>query len=366
MNFWPYTLKTQRLTLRPWTEDDAPYLFELAKSENVGPSAGWPAHKDEEESLFIINNVLSHPYTFAICLTDSSSTPIGCCSLNVGGSSQLTKDESEAELGYWIGEKYWGRNFAPEASAELLRFGFEDLKLSKIWCSHNTDNPKSAKVKQKLGFSYSYEIKNNKRNLMGDTKDQIVSVLDKTSWLKSDRLDSSMIGMQQNEACLLMENPIYIKRICSGGQTGADRGGLDAAIAHNVEICGWCPKDGLAEDFTCAPGIKALYPELHEEESLSYVLRTAHNVEDSHATLIVAPLGLIPKSGTEMTAQFAKRFKRPYKVISGMKEIDETVSWIKSIGCGLTLNIAGPRESKSTGVYQETYKVVSALLDKLS
>ena len=53
-----------------------------------------------------------------------------------------------------------------------------------------------------------------------------------------------------------------ITRIRSGGQSGVDRAALDFARCQNIEICGWCPKGGWAEDYPEAPGIKAMYLDL--------------------------------------------------------------------------------------------------------
>ena len=49
-------LKTQRLVLRPWKESDAECLYHFAKNPKIGPIAGWPPHKNVEESLEIIKN----------------------------------------------------------------------------------------------------------------------------------------------------------------------------------------------------------------------------------------------------------------------------------------------------------------------
>jgi len=51
-------LHTERLLLRPWREADAESVYEYAKDPDVGPIAGWPPHKNVEESLDIIKNVL--------------------------------------------------------------------------------------------------------------------------------------------------------------------------------------------------------------------------------------------------------------------------------------------------------------------
>ena len=135
-----------------------------------------------------------------------------------------------------------------------------------------------------------------------------------------------------------------------------------AAREAGVPICGWCPPGGLAEDMPEPPGLLAAYPELKEGPSEGYVERTALNVRDSHATLIVAPAGIEPRSGTEMTVMFAERFGRPVKIIRGMDDIAETRAWIEGLGLGITLNVAGPRESKTPGTYATTKNVVSVLL----
>lgn len=50
-------IETERLILRKWTQNDAESLFAYAKNPNVGPIAGWPPHKNIEESKNIIDNV---------------------------------------------------------------------------------------------------------------------------------------------------------------------------------------------------------------------------------------------------------------------------------------------------------------------
>ena len=54
------------------------------------------------------------------------------------------------------------------------------------------------------------------------------------------------------------------KCIRSGGQTGVDRAALDTARKYGIEICGWCPKGGWAEDLPSSPGLLAEYPELRK------------------------------------------------------------------------------------------------------
>ncbi len=89
-----------------------------------------------------------------------------------------------------------------------------------------------------------------------------------------------------------------ITKIISGGQTGADRGGLDAAIHCDLPHGGWCPKGRRAED-----GINSAEYHLNEMVSSEYLPRTKANVFDSDATLIITygPL----KGGSLKTAMYA-------------------------------------------------------------
>lgn len=72
-----------------------------------------------------------------------------------------------------------------------------------------------------------------------------------------------------------------ITKIISGGQTGADRGGLDAAIHCGIPHGGWCPKGRIAED-----GVIPADYYLNEMASPEYLPRTKANVVDSDATVI--------------------------------------------------------------------------------
>ena len=89
-------------------------------------------------------------------------------------------------------------------------------------------------------------------------------------------------------------------------------------------------------------------------------------MRDSHATLIVSPGGLEPRSGTEMTAIFAERMGRPVLVLEGSNVSEaatEALAWLRSLGANaMTLNVAGPRESKMPGVYELTHDIVTSVL----
>ena len=91
-----------------------------------------------------------------------------------------------------------------------------------------------------------------------------------------------------------------IKRIRTGGQTGVDRAALDTARKYGVEICGWCPKGGWAEDCPLHPGLLADYPELRETPSAGTSQRTRWNMRDTDAILTIMPESSAESKGTQV------------------------------------------------------------------
>lgn len=69
-------MKTERLILRPWTEEDAASLYKYAQNPNIGPIAGWPPHTSIENSREVIRDILSAPETYAVVLKETNE-PIG-------------------------------------------------------------------------------------------------------------------------------------------------------------------------------------------------------------------------------------------------------------------------------------------------
>lgn len=174
-------LYTQRLILRRWNESDAEDLFEYAKDPDVGPVAGWPVHKSVSESLEVIKNVLCGDACFAICLK-SCNFAIGCIELKLNGTTDMTDRDDECELGFWLGKKFWGQGIMSEAGAEIIRYGFENLQMNKIWCGYYDGNLKSKRVQEKLGFVYHSTCNSVPVPLMNETRIGHKNVLTRERW----------------------------------------------------------------------------------------------------------------------------------------------------------------------------------------
>jgi hypothetical protein len=145
-------------------------------------------------------------------------------------------------------------------------------------------------------------------------------------------------------------------RIISGGQTGVDRGALDAAIELGIPHGGWCPRGRLAED-----GPIPIRYLLRESDSPEYSVRTEQNVLQSDATLILCRGR--PSGGTELTLRLALQHGRPHLVVDFDAALDaaEIRRWLKE-QLVETLNVAGPRESQSPGIAAQAREFIIRLL----
>lgn len=173
--------ETERLILRKWTEADADSLFEYAKDPDVGPIAGWPAHKSVTESLGIIRNVFNGAECYAIC-EKGNPKAIGAIELKLNGHTEMTDRDDACELGYWLGKPFWGRGYMPEAARELIRHGFEDLGMTTIWCGYYDGNQKSKRVQEKLGFVFHHTRRDVPVPLVKEIRTEHVNVMTREQW----------------------------------------------------------------------------------------------------------------------------------------------------------------------------------------
>jgi hypothetical protein len=135
---------------------------------------------------------------------------------------------------------------------------------------------------------------------------------------------------------------VALQKIISGGQTGVDRGALDAALAVRFPCGGWCPADRSAEDGT----IPDRFP-LTPLPQGGYRARTRQNVLDCDGTVIFAPGELT--GGTLLTAQFCRQHGKPLVVIDDATMTEahaaEAVRRFVDAHSVQVLNVAGPRAS---------------------
>lgn len=171
-------IKTSRMILRPWEMSDADWLYFYAKDDEIGPLAGWPRHTSVENSKERIYRFLMRNEYYALYSIKEKHI-IGSLALSIGKDSTLALEDNEAEIGYWLGRPFWGQGYMHEAIVGLLKHAFEDLKLERIYASHNGENVRSENVLNRLGFelqSVKYHVYNT---LLNEAFNMKVSTLDK-------------------------------------------------------------------------------------------------------------------------------------------------------------------------------------------
>ena len=150
-------LTTKRLTLRPFTIADAPDVQTLAGAREValntlhiphpypeGAAEAWIAKHQQDQSEIV----------FAI---DADHRLIGAIGL------VPDRMNNRAELGYWIGVPFWGKGYASEAAAAVVKHGFETENFYRIFAQVFARNPASARVLQKIGFQHEGTLRGHIR-----------------------------------------------------------------------------------------------------------------------------------------------------------------------------------------------------------
>ncbi len=149
-------------------------------------------------------------------------------------------------------------------------------------------------------------------------------------------------------------------RIVSGGQTGVDRGALDAALESNTACGGWVPDGRKAEDGT----VPARYP-VQELAGGDYRARTLKNLQDSDGTVIIY-FGQL-SGGTQQTLRFCLDGCKPYLLIDAQEVVadraaERIVGFLGELD-GSTLNFAGPRASSEPRAHGYTKAAVMKALE---
>lgn len=155
---------TERLLLRRVCKTDAEALYEVCKSPNVGPDAGWKPHASLDETRSIMHDVfVMRTGVFAI---------VERYSARLMGTIGLVNDPCRNHffarmLGYSLGENYWGKGYATEAARAVINYGFDVLGLGMVSAYCYDFNMRSKHVLQKCGMKYEGTLRNGERRFDG-------------------------------------------------------------------------------------------------------------------------------------------------------------------------------------------------------
>lgn len=151
-------MQTERLILRPLEMNDVDTITDLLQGDDIHKniqSLPYPyTHTDAEN--FIQSTYEERDkgtgYIFGI-IRREDGVLIGVTGIHPKASHR------RAELGYWLGKKYWGQGYMTEVARRIIQYGFEELDLNRIFARCYTHNVASAKVMQKAGMSFEGTVR---------------------------------------------------------------------------------------------------------------------------------------------------------------------------------------------------------------
>jgi ribosomal-protein-alanine N-acetyltransferase len=152
-------LKTNRLNLRPFTDSDLDILHQLHSNPEVARTTidGIQSREQVQKQL---ENFIAHQekfgYSQLAVFENESLKFVGRAGLTTRTLNQEIGELTEIRFAFL--PEFWGEGYASEVARELIRFGFEDLKLEKMSASSGTTNEKSFRVLTKYGFKFVKNI----------------------------------------------------------------------------------------------------------------------------------------------------------------------------------------------------------------
>lgn len=179
-------METERLILRPFRSEDAEDMYNnWAKNNRVTRFLTWPTHASVDVSRKVISEwtkSTDDPENYQWCIEyKENHQAIG----SIGMVSYIEATTS-LELGYCIGEEYWGKGIVSEALCELLRFFFKEVGVNRVAAVHDVNNPASGRVMVKAGLLFEGTMKEAGRNNTGIC-DIAVYGLTKKIYLSNER-----------------------------------------------------------------------------------------------------------------------------------------------------------------------------------
>lgn len=160
-------LETERLLLRKFQVDDAPAIYEnWTSDEEVTKYLTWPTHQSLQDTLDYINFCISsydNPQSYRwLIIEKNSQQPIGDISV-----VSIEEKTMTAGLGWVIARQNWGKGYMPEAAKAVLDYLFEQVGFNRIYAVHDSQNPQSGRVMEKIGMTYEGTMRQAGRNNRG-------------------------------------------------------------------------------------------------------------------------------------------------------------------------------------------------------
>lgn len=176
------TIKTERLTLRRFSPDDADLAFKNWESdERVTKFLSWDPHQSPEETRKLFADwceAYENPTTYNWAI-EYEGQPVGSISV-----VSISSKHEYAELGYCIGFDFWGKGIMTEAVKGVMDFLFNEVGMHRIAICHAVENPASGRVAEKCGLKYEGTQRERFKSRWGEFLDIKMWSILKHEWNK--------------------------------------------------------------------------------------------------------------------------------------------------------------------------------------
>lgn len=153
VDFTDLVIKTDRLILRTFNDNDLEDLYDYAKTPGLGEMAGWPHHKSIEDSKEVLERFKKNKDVLAIEKDGKVIGSIGLHPVDYDFYKEF-EDKKGKEIGFVLSEDFHRQKIMTEAVKAVMKYAFEDLGLDYISAGYFRGNFKSRWFQQKLGFTY--------------------------------------------------------------------------------------------------------------------------------------------------------------------------------------------------------------------
>lgn len=176
-------LQTKRLLLREFVSDDWTAVHTYHSDPLYQRYYHWTERSEADAREFVqmfLDWQQARPRTkFQLAIIHQEKGHlIGNCGIRINDSEQR-----EANIGYELDSRYWGNGYATEAARAILQFGFERLKMRRIWAECVADNVSSVRVLEKIGMRLeARELK--KEFIKNIWRDYLIFAIQDRNWIK--------------------------------------------------------------------------------------------------------------------------------------------------------------------------------------
>ena len=138
-----------------------PSLIELLNNPNVSDwlmNVPQPYTEETAKEWIDITREMEDGKDFGYAV-ELNGVHIGGIGMNVQGRALAGLDDHKAEIGYWLGEPYWGNGYMSDAIKQLMKLAFEDLGLTRLYAHTHEGNTASEKLLLRHGFEHEGFLK---------------------------------------------------------------------------------------------------------------------------------------------------------------------------------------------------------------